>query len=617
MWKQTGGLEIDEAVTRKPFNRETTSPLFRPLSFFSATAWEPGRKERKEAKSSDPAPPSSQTSGFTEANGRFIVNGVRLQPDECDATKTTVARRDPQARVFPFGSRLDAGARGGDIDLPLTSDGRNRADLRQTRPDLQDRLRRTSAGAVSLVLLVAVALTGIVRAGEPPDNIDATVAQFFRPFQRELATLSPDGRHVALTEEVRPGQASIVVVNLDDHSARSFHVGALAQHAVLQMQWVSATRLVFTTTSRAVGLLDLGEPEVRALLLNRDLDVYQPTPTLGPRALDGIVTPDMPAEANTGSPAFAADRHRVTLSEALAQARASGDLFGHDSKRGAGRALRPFLLGPTPGTDSKILVEVRGDADLFAYAHGEQGRIVLPGNVFLSEPGVPPPTSINDVRGVPGNFAEYASYDVDFPSPPLVVLEVDLAKGGTKEVALSRDWRRTWTDQQGRLRLALDQDGKRLRYLYRGADEKKWLPLDRLVKAAAPLNFNVGADNLLGPRAVPLGFDAAAKFLFIATNVGRDTFSLRALDLAKGQLENFEVGHQYFDLIEPTALTVADVLRFDPRTRELAGVRLISGWRHNGWTSGNGTRPGPVSSWTPPARTIPAVSSCSMARPAN
>jgi predicted nucleotidyltransferase len=65
---------------------------------------------------------------------------VRLEPDERAAIKAVIARRDPAARVFLFGSRTDPAARGGDIDLLIASSSLGRAELREIRLDLQDRL---------------------------------------------------------------------------------------------------------------------------------------------------------------------------------------------------------------------------------------------------------------------------------------------------------------------------------------------------------------------------------------------------------------------------------------------------------------------------------------------
>jgi dipeptidyl aminopeptidase/acylaminoacyl peptidase len=276
-------------------------------------------------------------------------------------------------------------------------------------------------------------------------------------------------------------------------------------------------------------------------------------------------------------------RREMTVHEALAQARVTGDLFGSDSKRDAGRALRPFLLGLKPGAANTVIVELRTDGDLYAYRRGERTQLTAGGNVYIIERNAPPPTSVADLGGDDGRGSEYATYNVDISPPPLVVLELDTVKGRTRQVAIEENWRRVWLDQQGRLRLALEQQGKRFRYLYRGIDSKKWIPLDSVAKTAVPLGFAVGADTLLASRSVPLGFDVGGRSLFIATNVGHDTFSVRALDLVEGQLSDFEVGHDRYDLIEPTALTAGDVLRFDPHTHSLAGVRFAAALRDTHW----------------------------------
>jgi pimeloyl-ACP methyl ester carboxylesterase len=352
---------------------------------------------------------------------------------------------------------------------------------------------------------------------------------------------------------------------------------------VQQLQWVSPKRLVFTTRSRAVGALELESGEIKALLRSRDLDAFQPEPILGPRSHNAIITPDMEADPTRVTPMNFDARRELTAREALAQARVTGDLFGSDSKRDAGRTLRPFLLGLKPGAANTVLVELRTDGDLYAYRRGERTKLTVGGNVYITERNTPPPTNADDIGGNDGRGGEYATYSVDVSPPPLVVLELDTAKGRTREMAVEANWRRVWLDHQGRLRLALEQQGKRFRYLYRDVDSKKWIPLDSMVKTTTPLGFAMGTDTLLGSRSVPLGFDVGGRSLLIATNVGRDTFSVRALNLDKGQLEEFEVGHDHYDLIEPTALTAGDVLHFDPHTHSLAGVRFAAARRDTRW----------------------------------
>lgn len=439
-----------------------------------------------------------------------------------------------------------------------------------------------SSGVVAGLLLSVLAATAL--AADRPDAIDETVADFFRPFQHDLATLAPDGRRLAMTEHVPGKPPSITIVNLDDRSTQTYAVDRSAEHVVQQMQWVSPRRLVFATRGRAVGALELESGEIKALLVGKNLDLFQPDPVVGTRHRNAVVTPEMAMDSTRLGAVTLDDRRSITVREALAQARVTGDLFGSDSKRDAGRALRPFLLGAKPGSANTILVELRTDGDLFAYRRQQRRQVTVPGGVYIDDRSGGIPVIAADVGLLDARRGEYAVYDIDFRLPPLVVLELDTDTGRTREVAIEDDWRRVWLDQQGRVRLALEQQEKRFRYVYRAAEARKWVPLDTIVKTTTPLGFSVGADNLLGPRSVPLGFDVNGQILFIATNVGRDTFAVRALDLTSGRLQSdFEVGHDRFDLIEATAFTAGDVLRFDPDTRSLAGVSISTARRDTTW----------------------------------
>jgi dipeptidyl aminopeptidase/acylaminoacyl peptidase len=428
-------------------------------------------------------------------------------------------------------------------------------------------------------LFAITALAVSVKAAEKPDAIDQTVAPYFRPFQNELATISPDGRHVAMTENGR--NAAISVVSIDDREAKRYVIGDHRDEGVQQLQWVSATRLVFTTRSRAVAVIDLGDEEIKPMLLSRDLDAYRPKPILGQRREQRIVTADMAADPSSSiitEPRMSEKTH--TIEEALAEAGSSGDLFDAKADIGGGRRLHPFLLGAKPDAPDIVLVEIRTE-DLLAFRRGDHRDLTLPGNYYVSDSpgGVPPDSSNGEIQPING----YASYRVDYVPPPLVVLEVDTKKRRTREVANDETWRRAWPDQQGRLRLVLDQRGSTYRYLYRAADASKWVTLDSFAKTPASLGFNIAPEGLLRPRSVPLGFDAEGKNLFFASNVNHDTFTLRSIDLVTGQLSEFELNSAQFDVIEPTAVSADMVLRFDPKSRKLAGVRFSSALRRTFW----------------------------------
>jgi predicted nucleotidyltransferase len=65
---------------------------------------------------------------------------MRLSPSEVTAIREEVARFDPAARVWLFGSRTDDRARGGDIDLLVRSDSIGFGDKVLLRVRLQDRI---------------------------------------------------------------------------------------------------------------------------------------------------------------------------------------------------------------------------------------------------------------------------------------------------------------------------------------------------------------------------------------------------------------------------------------------------------------------------------------------
>lgn len=79
---------------------------------------------------------------------------MRLNSSEIEAIKTTVARRDPAARVYLFGSRVDDTKRGGDIDLLIMSDVLSSDDRGNIRWDLCGKL-----GEQKIDILIAKDIT--------------------------------------------------------------------------------------------------------------------------------------------------------------------------------------------------------------------------------------------------------------------------------------------------------------------------------------------------------------------------------------------------------------------------------------------------------------------------
>jgi dipeptidyl aminopeptidase/acylaminoacyl peptidase len=104
-------------------------------------------------------------------------------------------------------------------------------------------------------------------------------------------------------------------------------------------------------------------------------------------------------------------------------------------------------------------------------------------------------------------------------------------------------------------------------------DRDSWQNLDKLLGAQLGLRFRHAAEEFYRPRAIPLAFDADPNILYFASNVGRDTFGIYALDLAARRRTDFAVEVPDCDLAGPGDVFGTGALVFDRRHR-LAGVRL-------------------------------------------
>ncbi|MEO7413221.1 MAG: alpha/beta fold hydrolase, partial [Opitutaceae bacterium] len=86
-------------------------------------------------------------------------------------------------------------------------------------------------------------------------------------------------------------------------------------------------------------------------------------------------------------------------------------------------------------------------------------------------------------------------------------------------------------------------------------------------------HFTITPKNYFNERAYPLGFDVDPDILYVASNVGRDTFGIYALNLKTKQRTALALENPHLDLapLEPTY--PAPQLIFDEHRGQLAGVR--------------------------------------------
>lgn len=70
--------------------------------------------------------------------GRYKV--MRLTDFEIESIKETICKRDPDAKIYIFGSRVDDNARGGDIDMLIMSDKLQQKNSREIKNEILDRI---------------------------------------------------------------------------------------------------------------------------------------------------------------------------------------------------------------------------------------------------------------------------------------------------------------------------------------------------------------------------------------------------------------------------------------------------------------------------------------------
>ncbi len=108
-------------------------------------------------------------------------------------------------------------------------------------------------------------------------------------------------------------------------------------------------------------------------------------------------------------------------------------------------------------------------------------------------------------------------------------------------------------DRQGRFRLAEDRLNLPFNWRVRpgGAELSGWRELDRLLAADLARPFEAEPADLWNARSLPLGFGRDPGILYYASNAGRATFGIFALDLATGQRTDFAVTSDRLDLADP------------------------------------------------------------------
>lgn len=383
------------------------------------------------------------------------------------------------------------------------------------------RLYSLLAYGLSIFVIVfnfASGTTPPLSSGSEADDL----ALIFRPFETNSMTMSPDGLHLAYTER-KGDDLYLVLRNLADNSAKRLLVGTadvgVATGArektpanVTFLRWGAGNRLVFNFNAQNVWSIAADGSDPERLG-----DIRTFAPDLDP-----------PKEVIVG---------------------------------GGIVIVPPDPLQGLRAMDQPITVTAMDRGDKYAYVEakmehlGRAPEIGASGKLQLT----PMPEGT-----------------------PRVVLQVDIATGKQKEWASAPDSAFALCDQAGHPRIVLRQDNIKNSnslhqlYCYAPAKSDAWKPLDAQLKSDPSLRFQVGPELQLGERSVPLGFGYDPNVLYYASNVGRDTFGIYAIDTRTWQRTPVAVETNVSDFINPLANQPSgDTLVLDHWQKKLVGIRYV------------------------------------------
>lgn len=383
-----------------------------------------------------------------------------------------------------------------------------------------------------LALVLAVAVAGRAAEEEPPRTINRM--QLYQLDRTDEATLAPDGRHLAYTwrEGTRislqiadvdhPATRATIAVGAD--MSKSFISGRAAERAqVTYLQWATPGLLVYflhipgddrahREELRSVHADGTGD---RKLLDLDDMeDVFQTAPVMPPGVSDarsGAPPPDIIYPP----PVVVRRNFRV-----IGPGPDGPEALFVEALGGTAVQTELFKVNVVTGKYSSLTNELH--AGHMLYDQNGIARMLVTARIIK-------PT------GLELDAARYSGIPDPLPPPYVARQEFYLmpAPGLVK----------------GRQRLSA------------------WLPETKAQ------GFYEDDENYFAIRSLPLGFGPDPAVLYFASNAGRDTWGIYALDFRTKQRTDFQVEVPGFDLAGPDDEFAAGRLVLDRHTRKLLGIR--------------------------------------------
>jgi pimeloyl-ACP methyl ester carboxylesterase len=390
------------------------------------------------------------------------------------------------------------------------------------------RRRRLGLAAVSALMLASFA-----RA----DDFDDWVELLYRPFQAEQVSLSPDGQHVAYTVHGKEGLILRVLditnpwSKVDFNVAEDREVAFSKERAPAQLQfigWANAKRLVFAPTEEVYGSKRI-------------------TPIFAANA-DGT---DAKEIANAYD--FSDQIMQVSMGSAggggdTSDASASGGGGGGGGGGGAGDG------GDGGGDNTPNFKYVMREIRLLGFSAKDRNQLL--------------------VEAIGEKMSRRATQQ-----SPTAVFKIDITTGKNAELDEELNQGRFYYDMEGKARLLSYESQYSDSHTYRFLDPNggRWRDLQGDWTGIPAAAWMLTPKNYYEEHAYPLGVDFDPDRILVATNVGRDTFAIEALNLRTKQ-RALVAEHPHLDLAPLEPGDPRDTLVFDEYSHQLVGVRAATGF---------------------------------------
>lgn len=424
-----------------------------------------------------------------------------------------------------------------------------------------------------------IALLGLLLALGPRARADEYIdwlTALYRPYQGEQVALAPDGQHVAYTRHVRDG-LYLVLMDLDAPEKRAMlHVandrimkyGQGRAPATLQfLQWATPNRIVFVPTEEKVG----SKRVTPIYVANADGTGAKQLASAA-NFSDQLVMPVRESgfsQQSTDTTETAVDAEKeITGSkpETRRQRRITGGA-DMETNRGDRAAETPPEDGDEGGDLGSNAAQLEMDPD----DHTPDIRYVMRPIRVLGMLSADRQQLFVEALG------ERPVRSAAKPPPPLAdtaVFKIDLNSGKMTQVSAETNEGEFFYDRSGEPRLLYTQSiyEETRTYRYRLGQSTRWREVTRDWPEFPVRALKLSPDNYFGEHAYPLGIGFDSNVVYVASNVGRDTYAIESFNLRTRE-RAVVAQNPFFDLAPVDPAEADETLVFDQPRQRLVGVR--------------------------------------------